>query len=166
MSERSVSRVITRKGEKPGRDRGQRGKVSSGMVAGPGSNKCGAAGRCHRIRACQRSRCRRRSQLAQNSWRPRGGVNRAGREGHPRAGGAAARALPLPSHPTGREAREPSWSHAATKDQRLSWEKKEEREKEPERRGRGSGRARGRGGGGDGGRGRRKEEMPLNLKLQ
>ncbi|XP_039710016.1 fibrosin-1-like protein isoform X2 [Pteropus medius] len=52
------------------------------MVAGPGSNKCWAAGRCHRIRACQRS-CRR-SQLAQNSWRLRGGVNPG------RAGGAPA----------------------------------------------------------------------------
>lgn len=69
MSERSVSRAITRKGEKPGRDRGQRGKVSSGMVAGPGSNKCGAAGRCHRIRACQRSRCR----VAANSPKIAGG---------------------------------------------------------------------------------------------
>lgn len=108
MSERSVSRVITRKGEKPGRDRGQRGKVSSGMVAGPGSNKCGAAGRCHRIRACQRSRCRRRSQLAQNSWRPRGGVNRAGREGHPRAGGPQPGPCRFPATPRGARRADPA----------------------------------------------------------
>lgn len=57
-------------------DRGQGGKVDSGMAAGPRSNKCRAAGRCHRIRACQRSP--RRRQRAQNSRRPRGGVSPGG----------------------------------------------------------------------------------------
>lgn len=60
-------------------DRGQGGKVDSGMAAGPPSNKCRAAGRCHRIRACQRSP--RRRQRAQNSRRPRGGVSPGGAGG-------------------------------------------------------------------------------------
>lgn len=75
-------------------DRGQGGKVGSGMAAGPPSNKCRAAGRCHRIRACQRSP--RRRQRAQNSRRPRGGVSPswAGRGGG--RGTPPARPLPWP----------------------------------------------------------------------
>lgn len=70
--------------------------MGSRMAAGPRSNKCRAAGRCHRIRSSQRSP--RRRQRAQNSRRPRGGVSPggAGREGRPASAASALAPAPAP----------------------------------------------------------------------
>lgn len=56
MSERSVSQVTRGKNRLQEPAGGLREKRAKGLTTGPGSNKCLAAGRCHRIPDCQRSR--------------------------------------------------------------------------------------------------------------